>query len=343
MDLRLLSSTTITDDELEALTDLVNLLEPTARIGPPFTSDHVRRHLTHESSFHATRNWGLWHDGTLVGLADLQGATEGENTNAADLNFGIHPDHRRHGHGRRLLQAMLDVAAADGRRIVHPWLELTPDSRAFFESVGFDLVFDERISRIDLRTVDGALMQSWVDRATERADGYRLERWVGSCPETLMDAYVEAAAGMNEAPTEGLVIERPTYSPTRLRDLEWRNERRGYHLYVILAVETATGRGAGYTAVNWLEHRPSDGEQWDTATLPAHRNRGLGRWLKAAMWQWMREEHPELHFLETGNADSNEPMLAINAAMGYEPVYHFGGWQHPDVAAAATGSDAGEG
>ena len=58
-----------------------------------------------------------------------------------------------------------------------------------------------------------------------------------------------------------------------------------------------------------------------------HRNRGLGRWLKAEMWRQLREQRPDVRTLDTGNAESNDAMLAINEAMGFKPHARLGIWQ----------------
>jgi GNAT superfamily N-acetyltransferase len=62
-------------------------------------------------------------------------------------------------------------------------------------------------------------------------------------------------------------------------------------------------------------------EQSITGVLPAYRRRGLGKWLKAEMLEGVRERLPQARYLETGNAEQNEAMLAINRALGFQP-YH---------------------
>jgi hypothetical protein len=45
------------------------------------------------------------------------------------------------------------------------------------------------------------------------------------------------------------------------------------------------------------------------------------------MYFHLRESIPEVTRLRTGNAESNDPMLAINVAMGYRPAHASAGWQ----------------
>ncbi|MGB7860052.1 MAG: GNAT family N-acetyltransferase, partial [Acidimicrobiia bacterium] len=58
-----------------------------------------------------------------------------------------------------------------------------------------------------------------------------------------------------------------------------------------------------------------------------HRNKGLGRLLKASMAKRFVGEFPDVEWIDTGNAGSNEPMLNINIAMGFKPVLMINAWQ----------------
>ena len=97
----------------------------------------------------------------------------------------------------------------------------------------------------------------------------------------------------------------------------------------IFAIETATNEVAGYTATRVPRSEPALSKQGDTVTIAAHRNKGIGRWIKADMIRWLQEVRPEVEYLDTGNAESNRAMLAINEAMGFRDVMHHGVWHLP--------------
>jgi GNAT superfamily N-acetyltransferase len=96
---------------------------------------------------------------------------------------------------------------------------------------------------------------------------------------------------------------------------------------MLCAVDDATGRFVGYTELGFWPWDPHKGNQGDTGVHPAHRNLGIGRWLKAAMLQRLLRERPEVRYVTTGNAGSNRPMLAINVALGFRPHVIGGYWQ----------------
>jgi hypothetical protein len=68
-------------------------------------------------------------------------------------------------------------------------------------------------------------------------------------------------------------------------------------------------------------------EQLDTGVDPKHRNKGLGRWVKAAMALKLRDEYPQVQRIDTENAGSNQPMLSINIEMGFKPILIQTVWQ----------------
>ena len=94
-----------------------------------------------------------------------------------------------------------------------------------------------------------------------------------------------------------------------------------------MARERASGLFAGFTEVTWHPNRPEILYQEGTGVLPEFQNRGLGRWMKAAMLDQVLGERPQIRRVRTGNADSNAPMLKINIELGFKPYISVRVWK----------------
>ena len=58
-------------------------------------------------------------------------------------------------------------------------------------------------------------------------------------------------------------------------------------------------------------------EQRVTGVLKSERGRGLGKWLKAKMLQHIRTTYPDAKYINTGYANTNDPMISINERLGF--------------------------
>jgi RimJ/RimL family protein N-acetyltransferase len=68
------------------------------------------------------------------------------------------------------------------------------------------------------------------------------------------------------------------------------------------------------------EEQPAWAEQHDTSVVRGHRGHRLGLLLKTEMLCWLAEVQPQLETIDTWNAASNDRMIAVNEALGYEVV-----------------------
>jgi len=85
----------------------------------------------------------------------------------------------------------------------------------------------------------------------------------------------------------------------------------------VLLRHKETGALGGHTVIAVESQRPEVGDQHDTAVAAAHRGHRLGLLLKAGMLLWLAEEEPQLATVDTWNAESNGPMVAVNERLGY--------------------------
>ncbi|HEX7166609.1 MAG TPA: hypothetical protein VF230_06485, partial [Acidimicrobiales bacterium] len=185
--------------------------------------------------------------------------------------------------------------------------------------------------------VDRDMLEQWVARAKERATDYSLVAFDDRCPDELLERFVDLTMVMNTAPRDDLDMEDWVETPERYREREEKHLAQGVRSWRLIAVHEPTGEFAGYTEFFFPPY--SDEQVWQEATgvVPAHRAKGLGRWLKAANLLRLMDERPAAKYVDTWNAFSNGPMLGINIAMGFELVRGYASYQAPtSVLGAAT-------
>lgn len=260
-------------------------------------------------------------DDRMVALGHLGLKRSPENRDKASCEIDGIPQA-----GESLLRVICDTAEEAGRTSLMAWGRLIDEQKQFWESHAMPHVYVERLSDLDVSAVEPQLMESWIDQRHDRAGDIELVRWSGGTPDEWMPQMLEALDAMNDAPRDELDAADSKSTPEKLRRQEAAFQAIGEELEVLLAVDAAK-QVAGMTMLGINTHRPAASWQADTVVLSAFRNRGIGRWLKAEMWSDLRETRPEVTRLRTGNAESNDAMLAINVAMGYRPAHNYGIWQ----------------
>lgn len=267
-------------------------------------------------------------DGAIVGWAQLAYLTTDENAHLGQIRIEVLPAARRAGLGRALLGWAAGAAQATGRRLlISATMSSVPAGEAFAEAAGAKRALEDRISQLVLADVDRGLLRAWQERAHERAADFELIFWENEYPEEHLPAFAKLSEVMNSAPHGEVEIEAERWTPERLRD--WLASRRsgGAEIWTLVARERSSGALAGFSEIVREPARPDILHQGATAVEPAYRNRGLGRWLKAAMLERVLRELPEARVIRTGNAEVNAPMLAINEALGFRPHLARSMWQ----------------
>jgi len=265
--------------------------------------------------------------GTPVGVAEYI-TSEYDNRQLAWLWIAVPPALRRRGHGSAILAAMLERARAEGRTSVGTDGWDSDRARAFAARHGFDEKSRSITRRQSLADVDWEQVAKLREEALALATAYELVRRVGATPDDELPALAALTESINDAPTDDLDIEDAVFPADRVRGYETAQLATG-DLYRVLARHRETGELAGHTVVVIDHERPSLGDQQDTAVAREHRGHRLGLLLKAEMMQWLRHEQPQLATIDTGNAESNDHMIAVNEQLGYRVMGRLLEFQRP--------------
>lgn len=306
--------------------ELTNLIE--AEVDPSgyvTNAAQMRNNLTNPAPWHREVLIAV-ENNTVLGTCRVLLNALSTNREKAEIGLEVHPDHRRRGIATNLLANVLALATDDGRTNIVSVNVKTPQNEEFWDALGSTYRLTERESRCRISDVDFTRMQQWVQRSSERCSGYRIESFVGPCPDHLISAVIEMRNAMADAPLEGLDWEDEDWKASEVRSLDALLELKNIEFRSMLVFDP-NGRAVGFTDVEIPLDQPEVADQGETVVLAEHRNLGIGRWLKAAMILQLHAERPEVEALNTQNAVSNDPMLSINTEMGYQPNIEWGVWQ----------------
>lgn len=318
------------ESRLRALHELSVEIEKEEMPGdPPRPFDEFVSEYRTMPSYIRLRFWLAWDDGgkRLLGASSFRAKYKEENRHIGRLGVRVLPDHRRKGLGRGLLLPAATAAKEDGRTLMGGYCFEGGPGVGFADRVGSKATILEYWNRLTLADLNRAMLDQWVERASERASEYSLIFWEGPCPEEWRQKFADLSMVMNTAPRpESEEDEKVT--PEMVAEWDDLAESQGWVPWTYVAQHDPTGEWGGYTRMWPSIFRKEFAYQDDTGVIPAHRNRGLGRWLKAAMLVKLFAERPETRWVDTGNATTNEPMLGINRALGFKPVLV---WQYREI------------
>ncbi|GAA1534453.1 GNAT family N-acetyltransferase [Nocardioides humi] len=255
--------------------------------------------------------------------------SEYDNRDIAFLAVGVHPAHRRRGHGSALLGVLLEEARCRGRTslVVDAWE--TPAGCAFAAHHGFEGRLASINRRQLLADVDRADLDRRYDDALPHAADYAFERWPAPTPDDRLADLAAMAASINDAPLDDLDYEDEVFTAARMRAYETAVAGHDRRLYRLVARHLPTGELAGQTVVVVSADDPTWGEQDDTTVTRAHRGHRLGLLLKIGMLRWLADAEPALERIDTWNAESNEHMIGVNEVLGYRVMGREWAYQRP--------------
>jgi mycothiol synthase len=279
-------------------------------------------------------------DGVVLTARDPGGAIRGYAScgwlylpgwdHVLQAHVAVLPDARRQGLG----QLLLDCAAAVGQRrglrlVTGRTKDNVPAGAAFCTAVQAQQAMIADENRMDLRSADRGLIDSWLADRPRRAPDYRLLFVAGPTPPELADEAAAVLNVMNTAPREGLDVGDTRITPELLSEYDETASAIGAQRRAYYAVEEKSGRFVGLTDVTVRPELPDRVWVGVTAVDPEHRGQGLGKWLKAAMTRHLLDELPAVRWVITWNAGSNDAMLAINHDLGFRAVAEYTTWQIP--------------
>lgn len=289
------------EPSLRAYADIVNAVTPES----PTSLDEMR-----------------WADATYPGGVRFLASLGGRQAGAASVGriymydaayerywFNAHvlPNARRRGLGTALWTATSAVASRAGKTgLQTDVFESQADGVAFLQHRGFEVVERMKAVRLDLRGLrpqpaappPGIVLTTLAERPDLEAGLHQV----------ALEAYPDIPS-VDEPVVVGLLEE------FLARDIH----RAGMSPDAIaIAVDETTGTVVGWASLMFAPGSRTVAYHDMTAVRPAWRGRGIATALKRATIAWAISH--DLETLETGNDESNAPMRAVNARLGYRPM-----------------------
>ena len=275
--------------------------------------------------------WGLWDPShnDIIAFAEARIHQTGDNPNLMEFNIEVLPEFRRQGLAGRCLRRIADHARVRSRPLLMTECnDRVPAGAAFLLQIGATRGLEETLNELRLADLDRSLVQRWMEGSHLLAEHFDLILWKEAYPpERLTEFAAVLQVAANDEPRDSLEMEDANFTPETVRQWDEFQRAGDQRRWTMVVIERRRDRVVGLTELTWSPNRPAIVDQHFTGVLPKYRNRGLGRWLKAAMLEKILTELPEAQVIRSGNAGSNAPMLKINRALGFRPRLGWSTWQ----------------
>lgn len=285
-------------------------------------------------------------DGEPVGYFDL-GLPMEDNTSRCHFDIAILPAFRGRGFGRELLAFGEERAKANGRVSVNthtlwnlPEIQLTARDQAGIEFAERHPDYRPALPEVNrvlhVKDVDEGVLDKMLAHARDKADGYRLVRWVDAAPQEFVQdvAYLDGRL-MQDAPMGDTGWEAQEVTESRIRRSEVCAKNRGRTAYHSGVVHEESGKLVAWTTLQVQDVEPGHAWQQITIVDPVHRGHRLGALVKVENYRFFRENEPDVTVIDTFNAHENSYMISINEEMGFRPQYAFQNWRRDFPGASA--------
>jgi GNAT superfamily N-acetyltransferase len=270
--------------------------------------------------------WIAYHDDGEPVAAYLLQLPDKENLYRAKCTLIVGLANRRAGVGTTLLSHCAGQARLAGRGWLDSYAREDSPGAAFAATTGATAGIAEvtRVLSIDAG-MPARLARLRAD-AESHAAGYSLLSWAGPTPHEYLDQVVRMNNAMADAPHDA-GVEPHVWDADRIRESERLLAEHGLLRHTVVACHNESGELAAITEMGIDVGTPDWGLQFETVVLPHHRGRRLGLLVKVAMLEWLIPQAPDIRRVFTGNAGSNQYMIAINEQLGFKVADTYRSWQ----------------
>lgn len=294
---------------------------------PLWPDEDVEAMMIRDSPFSTPIMFGAVLDGEYVsmfgsGLMKPDAPGYESNKHLLGCSFSVREPFRRQGLGTLWLAKAHELMEAHDKAVLSMGTD-EEAGHAFLKWCGAEEKLVGAENRLQMADVDWDMIRSWVTAGCERSPESELVLYEPRIPADELEAYCEVFTRLlNTMPFDDLDHGEIVVTPAQQEEGYERMAQLG-GIHHVMVVREPDGSISGMTDVEWFPQQKHIVSQGFTGVDPSQRGRGLGKWLKAAMLEHVRETYPDTEYIVTGNANSNDPMLSINKRMGFKE--HRGG------------------
>jgi len=203
------------------------------------------------------------------------------------------------------------------------WTEDRDPQIRWFKEIGAEVTLVEHFNRLILKEVNWELVEEVVD--TYEVEGLEISvHYSDEIFQRYLDdqEFVEEMADFKTATHADVPNGTSSLAPkiyTAGKLCKRASDRIGnpdYNFILVLAMDS--GRIVGSTKVNL---HGSMGHNGMTGVRRESRGRSLATYLKSFSLLYLRENHPEIKYVTTENAEMNAPILRLNHRLGFKKLY----------------------
>jgi|GEM_PF-3961210 len=200
-------------------------------------------------------------------------------------------------------------------------LATTPFVANILKEIGFTLGNESLYSKLDISSRDTFLMKQWLT----------------NCPESIMAEFLidpnqkeceEIASLMNvllndmRRPDKTITFQ--TTGPIVSRQIE-AGKKFG-RIYNHLILRNSTGKPIGISFISYDQKGATAANQFMTGTLPKYRRKGLAKFMKASIYDFLLTHYPNIHSVYTDFIIGNDRIQNLNESIGFKVIREEQQW-----------------
>ena len=266
--------------------------------------------------------YGIFDDLMLIGKLEFRFYKENTKNyikNEKNVIFSIDllKKYQRKGIGTQALKIMVDTCKKINKTFFISYHSYS-SAISFFKAIGGEIARTSNFSKLDLDTVNWKMIDNWIIDAQKQNKDFKIQIF----KEKMPDDYIEPfCAILNDTiahePRDAIDLTPPVIDPETIQRAEKTAKLNG-EIYINAFCMTEQNEMCAISFVTINSSDKSFVHQGDTGVPIKYRGRKLGKWIKASMLLFLKENYPEIKVIVTNNAQSNGPMIYINEQLGFK-------------------------